>query len=115
MLIAKSYLYCYPKTLHFSFIFRCSKFTVRLPDTLHLRRVRRHPSFNSHPAGRRDQDQNAALPDQVQRFMVRSRVCPQQVRHAGLLQGHGAEDAQAHPHGRHGLDRVRATDQEYRP
>lgn len=45
--------------------------------------------------------------------MVGGGLRAQQVRVSRLLQGHGAEDAEAHPDGRDGLDGVRAHHQEY--
>lgn len=90
------------------------KHTLRVPHPLHLRHNRRDSGFSSHPACRRPEDQNAALPQQVQGVVVRRCVRPRQIRPARLLQGHGAEDAETYVDGRHGVDRLRADLQGYR-
>lgn len=99
---------------YFLFYFRCVELSLRLTDTLHLRYLSRNSSFCSDSTSWCTEDKNATLSHQVQWPVVSRRVRTQQIWNTGLLQRYGAQDAETHSDGCHGLDCIWTNHQKYR-
>lgn len=97
------------------FYCRFVEFSVRVAHPLHLRNHGGHLSVAGHAASGRSQDQNAVIPEQIQRFMVRRSLRAKQVRGPRILQGDRSQIAKTYADGGHVLDNLRADVAEYWP